>query len=316
MGNNNEVSLEKAWAIWSDCLRGEDENSIFQQISIMIWDTAIFRFVLESRQTQIEKNPDNPSLNPSLHGFIDRNYFQAQAASIRRLADKSKYGLTGKKGIYSLYSLIDNMGKRRSELTRETFFELRNIPYDYSIIQQREHEFIAQQVKQSNLAFRVPPEFAWEVSADAHTTFDRLCGTSHQNRKPQDVVAEKVFSRIKDRLDLCNDITNYVDKFVAHSATPESRATENTDSAKITLKHIWDAHQIIYEIAEFLSGMLFSESHAALGWKSPNLFDNWDAPLLESQDIDRLEVTYKQFGEETNKWQLEGVENLWKWIEL
>lgn len=315
MDNNNVMPLEKAWVIWSDCLRGEDENSIFQQISVMIWDTAIFRFVLESRQNQIEKNPDKPSLNLSLHAFIDRNYFQAQAASIRRLADKSRYGLTGKKGIYSLYSLIDDTSKRRSELTRETFFELRHIPYDYLIIQQREREFIAQQVKESNLAFRIPPEFDWEVSADAHITFDRLCGTSPQNRKYQDVVGEKVFSRLKARLDLCNDITNYVDKFVAHSATPESRAIENTDSTKITLKHIWDAHQIIYEIAEFLSGVLFSESHAPLAWKSPNLFDNWDAPLLESQDIDRLEVAYKQFGEETNKWSLEGVENLWKWIE-
>jgi hypothetical protein len=36
---------------------------------------------------------------------------------------------------------------------------------------------------------------------------------------------------------------------------------------------------------------------------------------LESQDIDRLEVVYKKFGEETEKWQLDGMENLWKWIE-
>jgi hypothetical protein len=314
MGNNNVVSLERAWAIWSDCLRGEDENSIFRQISVMIWDTAIFRFVLESRQTQVEKNPDNPSLNLSLHAFIDRNYFQAQAASIRRLADKSSYGLTGKRGIYSLHSLIDDISKRRLELTREAFFELRHTPYDYTIVQQRERDFIAQQAKESRLAFRIPPEFDWEVSADAHATFDRLCGTSAQNRKHQDVIAEKVFARLKDKLNSCNDVTNYVDKFVAHSATPESRAVANTDSAKITLKHIWDAHQTIYEIAEFLSGVLFAEGHAPLAWKSPNLFDNWETPLLESQHIDRLEKAYQEFEEETNKWQLE-VENLWKWIE-
>jgi hypothetical protein len=309
------VPIEKAWAIWSDCLKGDDKNSIFQQISLMVWDTAIFRFILESRRSQIQKNPDSPSLNRSFHSFLDRNYFQSQVASIRRLADKSRYGLIGAKSIYSIYSLIDDISKRRSELTRETFFQLRYIPYDYSELQQREKEFITQQVREDRSGFRIPLEFNWELSADAHSTFDHLCGISAQNRTPQDIIDKRVFTRLKDRLDLCHDITNYVDKYIAHAATPESRAIENVDSTKITLKHIWDAHQIIYEVAEFLSGILFSESHAPLAWKSPNLFDHWDAPLLESQDIDQLEVIYEQFREETNKWQLEGVENLWRWIE-
>lgn len=315
MGKHDVLSLEQSWAIWSDCLKGNDENSIFQQIFAMIWDTAIFRFVLESRQCQIAKNPSNPPLNVSFHSFLDRNYFQAQTAFIRRLADKSKYGLTGNKGIYSLYSLIDDMSKRRLDLTREAFFELRHIPYDYTEIQKREKEFLAQQLKESKSAFRIPPEFDWEVSAEAHATFDRLCGTLAQNRNSEDIIAEKVFSRLKDKLDMCREITNYVDKYVAHSATPESRSLENTDSTKITLKHIWDAHQTIYEVAEYLSGVLFSEGHVPLAWKSPNLFDNWDASLLESQDINRLEVVYDEFGEETKKWQLEGTENLWRWIE-
>ena len=98
----------------------------------MIWDAAIFRFILESRQIQIERNPDNPRLNGILHNFLDRSFFQSQASSIRRLIDKSKYGLTGNKGVYSLCSLIDDLGKRREELTRESFFVLRGIPYDYS----------------------------------------------------------------------------------------------------------------------------------------------------------------------------------------
>ena len=281
------ISLEKAWTIWRECLKGDDENSVFQQIYVMIWDAAIFRFILESRQTQIKKNPENPPLNVSFHSFLDRNFFQAQAASIRRLADKSKYGLTGIKGIYSLYSLIEDINTRRSELTRESFFRLRCIP----------------------------SEFDWETTTEAHVTFDRLCGILARNRKPQDVIAEKVFTRLKDKLDMCHDVTKYVDKYIAHSATPESRAIENTDSTQITLKHIWDAHQIIYEVAEYLSGVLYSEGHFPLAWKSPSLFDNWDVPLLEHQDIDRLEVIYKQYWEEIDKWRLEGVEHLWKWIE-
>lgn len=316
MENRDKVSLEEAWSIWSNCLRGDDENSIFQQIFVMIWDSAIFRFILESRQIQIERNPDSPSLNFSFHSFLDRNYFQAQSASIRRLADKSKYGLTGNKGIYSLYSLIDDISKRRTELTRESFFELRQIPYDYTNLQKGEKEFIAQQVKENKSGFRIPSEFDWEVSAEAHAAFDRLCGVQAQNRKPHDIISEKIFARLKDRLDLCSGITDFVDKYIAHSATPESRVAANVNSAKITLKHIWDAHQTIYEVAEFLSLVLFSAGNVPLAWKSPTLFDNWEAPLSEREDINRLEMVYKEYGEETTKWQLEGVNNLWKWIEM
>jgi hypothetical protein len=315
MGKYDMVSIENAWVIWSDCLKGDDENSIFQQISLMVWDTAIFRFILESRQSQIKKNPDNPPINVSFHSFLDRNYFQAQAASIRRLADRSRYGLMGNKGIYSLYSLIDDISKRRTELTRESFLKLRRIPYDYTKLQQGEKEFIAQQIKENNSAFWIPPELDWEVSAEAHATFDRLCGVQAQNRNQQDIISEKIFSRLKDRLDLCSDITNYVDKYVAHSATPQSRILENVDSAKITVKHIWDAHQTIYEVAEFLSFVLYSEGHVPLAWKSPTLFDNWEAPLLEGEDINRLETVYKEYGEETTRWQLESVNNIWRWIE-
>jgi hypothetical protein len=315
MNNSDEILLEKAWTIWRECLKSEDENSIFQQISVMIWDAAIFRFILEGRQIQIEKNPDNPSLNASFHSFLDRNFFQAQTASIRRLADKS-YALTNiKRGIYSLYSLIGDISKRRLELTRESLFKLRGIPYDYSQLQQREKEFMAQQVKGDKRGFRIPPEFNWEISAEAHVTFDRLSGTLAENRNPQDVIAEKVFARLKDKLDTCQEIIQYGTKYILHSATPESRALINIESSQITLKHIWNAHQVIYEVSEYLSGILYSESHSPLAWKSPNLFDNWDAPLLEHQDIERLEVIYKQYGEETDKWRLEGVEDLWKWIE-
>jgi hypothetical protein len=315
MENNEAISLEKAWVIWRECLKGDDENSIFQQIYVMIWDAAIFRFILEGRQIQIKKSPDDPPLNASFHSFLDRNFFQAQVGSIRRLTENSKFGLTdSKRGIYSLYSLIDDINKRRLKLTRESFFKLRDIPYDYSLLQHREKEFIAEQIKGGKKGFRIPPEFNWGISAEAHATFDRLSGTLAENRKPQDVIAEKVFTRLLDKLNFCQKIIQYVNKYVAHSATPESRVHKNIESSQITLKQIWDAHQVIYEVSEFLSGVLYSQSHFPLAWKAPNLFDNWDVPLVEHQDIDRLEVIYEQYWKVTDKWRLEGVEDLWKWI--
>jgi len=309
-----KIPLDQAWKGWIECLKGDDINSIFQQITLMIWDTAIFRLIIESRQIQIDKHPNEPAINRALHSFIDRNHFQSQVSNIRRLVDKS-YRLTGPKAVYSIYSLISDICDRRNELTREAFFRLRNMSYDFAAIQDREREFIRQQSVRKGFVL-VPPELDWESIAETHQTFDRLSSKTQKDRQPNDAIPERVFARLKDRLDACQHITNYIDKFVAHSATPESRATLNVGESTITLKQLWEAHRIIFEVAEFLSIILFSEGHMALAIENPSFFQYWETPLLEEIDVSRIRNTFEKYRKGTEKWDQDGIDNIWKWIEI
>jgi hypothetical protein len=154
----------------------------------------------------------------------------------------------------------------------------------------------------------------WEPIAEAHITFDRLCEKHPKFRCPEDMIDQKIFFRLKEKLVTCKEVIDYVDKFIAHSATPESRAIDDIDS-ELTAKYIWNAHKTLYEVAEFLSGILFSESQIPLALESPTLFDHWDAPFSDHGDIERLELTFNKYRKETDKWRLEGIEDLWKWIE-
>jgi hypothetical protein len=312
MAKAEKLSLEQAWKNWSDCLNGDDPNSIFQQIWTMIWDTAIFHIIIESRQSQIKKNPQEPEINGALHSFIDRNYFQSQSAYIRRLTD-TFYGLTGKKGVYSVGAIINDISSYRLELTREIFFKLRNMPYDYTEVQNRKWEFILTQP--SGKALFVPSEFDWESIEEAHRTFDRLSGTTPNNRNPNDVIAERVFFRLQKKLDDCKEITTYVDKFIAHSATPESRSIQDVNKSAVTFKRLWDAHQIIFEVAEFLSVILFSEGHMALAIENPTFFEYWEKPLYEKEEIDLVRTSFEKYRKETEGWNSSGVEDIWHWIE-
>lgn len=312
MAKAEKLSLEQAWKSWGDCLKGDDPNSIFQQISTMIWDTAIFHIIIEARQSQIRKNPQDPEINGALHSFIDRNYFQSQSAFIRRLTDQS-YGLTGKKGIYSIGALINDIGSYKAELTRETYLKFRNMPYDYTEIQKKRKEFFRNQP--SGKAFFVPPEFDWESIEEAHQIFDRLSGTTHNNRNPNDLVAERVFVRLQEKLSACQDITKYVDKFIAHSATRESRSIQNETTSAITFRHLWKAHQIIFEVAEFLSVILFSEGHMALAIENPTFFEFWEKPFYEKGEIDLVRTSLENYRKETEEWNSSGVEDMWHWIE-
>jgi hypothetical protein len=312
MAKAEKIPLNQAWKNWVDCLKGDDINSIFQQITLMIWDTAIFRLIIESRQIQSDKNPNEPAVNGALHSFIDRNYFYSQTTFIRRLSDKS-YGLTGVRAVYSVRALIDDIQRYRNELTREAFLKLKNMPYDYTEIQNKRREFFRNQP--AGKAFFVPPEYDWKTIAEAHQTFDRLSGKAPNDGQPNDVISERVYIRLREKLNACHEITNYVDKFIAHSATPESRASQNVGKSKITLKHLWEAHQIIFEVAEFLSIILFSEGHMALAIEYPSFFQYWETPLFEKIDVSRIRNTFERYRKETEKWNQYGIENIWKWIE-
>jgi len=306
MAKEEKPTLEQARKNWFDCLKGNDTNAIFQQISQMIWDTAIFRLVVESRQIKIEKNAKAPAINGALHSFIDRNYFQSQVTFIRRLVDK-RYGLIGPKAVYSIYSLISDICDRRNELTREAFIRLRNMPYDYTEIQKRKQPV--------GKDLFVPPELDWESIAETHQTFDRLSGKMHNDRQPNDVILERVFTRLKERLDVCRQITNYVDKFVAHSATPESRAIQDVSASEITFKKLWEAHKIIFVVAEFLSLILFSEEHMALAIENPFFFQYLGTPLFEQVEIGRIRSAFESYREETEQWRLTGIDDIWHLIE-
>jgi len=104
MKNITGTDLIETWTLWRECLLGNDPNSIYSQISFMVWDAALFRLIMESRRIQLQNHPDFPELNVRLHHFIDWNFFVAQTAAIRRLLDT--YGLRGTKGVLSLHALI------------------------------------------------------------------------------------------------------------------------------------------------------------------------------------------------------------------
>ena len=306
-----KLPLEQAWNNWVNCLKGDDINSIFQQISWMIWDTAIFRVIVEGRQVQIQKNPKAPAVNGSLHSFIDRNYFQTQVTVIRRLTDKS-YGLTGNRGVYSIVALIKDIRNYRDELTRAMFFRFRNMPYDYTEIKISEEKFLRNHPVGE--AIFVPPEFDWESIAEAHQTFDRLSITNQKIRKPDDVISDRVFIRLEEKLVACQEISNYVDKFVAHSAIPESRESQNVNVSEITFEHVWKAQKIIFQVAEFLSTVFFSEGHMALPLENPYFFDYWESPIFEDSSVHRVSDALKAYRKETETWHLNGSEDIWQSI--
>lgn len=318
MGIKQEVTIDEAWNNWTMCLRGEDENSIYNQIVLMFWDTAIFRIVRESQNVKINQNPHSPRFNRSLYSFIYMNYFQSQCASIRRLTDSS-CGLRGKKGIFSLDSILKDLIKYREELSRVKYLELRGFPYDYSEIQRKETAYLLNQylLNQNEIIARpISEEPSWWKIDDAQKTFDRLSCVMPENREPNDLINEHVFVCLQEKLNESENINQYVNKFVAHAATPESRSEFNEDDYQITIDHIWYAHQILYKVWNFLSCVLFSIETQALPLEHPTFFDFWDEPFFEKDEkIEKIKSILETYREETEVWRESSFVDMWLLIE-
>lgn len=313
MTKNHKLPIELAWQNWIMCLKGEDKNSIFNQITLMLWDTAIFRVIWESQKDKFHEDLQAPRINKQLYSFIYRNYFHTQSAYVRRITDP-KSRLTGDYGTYSLGAIIRNLLKYRDELTREKYMELRGLPYEYLTIIKKETEFILNQAP--GKAVWVPNEFDWETIRDAHETFDRLSQTNIENREPTDLINENLLDRLIHKLDECSEINQYVNKFIAHAATIESRSIINIDEYKLTLNDIWHAHKIIFEISNFLSAVLFSIDNMPLAFEHPSFFDYWDEPFFNKEEaLDKVHTTLEDYREETEKWMGSSVKDVWSWIE-
>ena len=308
------ISLKAAWVNWKDCLaRDDDINPIFNQLTLMVWDTAIYRVILRGRDLRWKVNPDNPQVNAEFHNFIDRNYFQTQCATVRRLVDNTrKSKIYGDYGVYSIGALVKDIENHHCELTRGAFLELHEMPYDYSEVQKRERDFIFARGFDEN-PFIDPPELDWEIIEDAHRQFDRMSGVSQEKRSPDDRIKQSVFDGLRAQLSKCDPIVKHVDKFIAHSSTPESRS--KIPDSRITFSQVWEAQRILYEIANFLRASLFLVDTMSLPVESYSFYSDWDQPLFHEDEKDRIYEVYKKYEKETDDWRVNSVENMWKVIE-
>jgi putative endonuclease len=99
---------------------------------------------------------------------------------------------------------------------------------------------------------------------------------------------------LKSQIKKCDYIKNYVNKFVAHAAAPETRADLQDEEKAITLGRLESCYKTIYQVASFISGLLLWES-SLRGLPVPQ-FDHL-------KDIEKRWVSPKNVGKAREMWQ-------------
>ncbi|MCH7885095.1 MAG: hypothetical protein IIC01_07555, partial [Planctomycetes bacterium] len=252
-------TLAKKRREWLACLSGEDVHSVYQQIYAMMWDAASFHVINQAVRVAPPVEGGGIQLSGLLYKLLYRCFFDSQMISIRRQADSS--GLTGERGVFSLAVLIRDMCDNAALFTRRQIFDAEGLAYDTVPLREAERRHAAEQHAAGEMAWFVPPDIDAGPSETRHEQIDRLAGVGRGKRSPKDRVLNTVFENLLSKLnDSCRDIKEWVDKFLAHSATPESRRIAKADDVEVTLGAILNAQESICQIASFVSINLLGDS--------------------------------------------------------
>ena len=298
-----DKSVKEKFDEWKNILIGDDIHSIRNQIIRMIRESAFFHCLNESRKYTLKDDKGEIKQNRMLHYFINQSFFKTQLLSIRRLVDKD-FGRINKGKeytVYSLYNLIKDLKKNRDLLTRENIFTVYDLPYDYE-----KELFEYEKSIDCTKPYFVPHKIGY--SKTLHYQIDSILGITPNKRSPKDLIPIDILKPFEGQLNNIEELCKYVDKYIAHATTPESRKLV-PDEIEGALGKVLNAHKIICETASFIGNkLLFCGFGNVLHisqygrFDEHDVFEYLDEPIATKETIENMRKYWEKYRRETNQW--------------
>jgi hypothetical protein len=256
--------LRKTRTEWIRWLCGEDVNSIDQQLTRMTWDITVYRMVVEAHRLAPDAVEGGKQLNGPVFRLLHRCFSESLLLGFRRLMDKE--ALNGKHGVYSLWSLLDDIGRNSHLLTRDTIVRLGS---EDSL---REH-------------WRGNQEYLNDWAFARNKLIDEWIGIAEAERSLGDQIPAKLFD---DRRQLLEQkfapVKPLVDKAIAHAATPESRGSSAFEP--MLLDDLYKFHAELCKTAHFIQ--TFISDTAISSFLATPLYDQFQylsRPIVADEDV-------------------------------
>jgi hypothetical protein len=285
---------------WREWLLGDDVHSIRNQIHTMLWDYAVFQTINEARRYAPRDTEGHVQLNRMVHAFINRAFFETQAMALRRLLDPGPS--SGPRSVYSLRGLLDDMEENHSLLTRGAILCALDLPYDYVAEKARLDEGW-----DGSLSWRGPEHVKCSASETMHKYLDSLTCVDPAGRSPSDFVPARFFHWLKERLERHKVISTFVNKFLAHSASSESRATLADGETDILLGQIQDAHETIWQTADLVGTCLFGTGLPGMLGTTFDQFEHFEKVWATEETVAKLREQWQEYRGTIRTW------GKWKW---
>ena len=267
-------------AEWKRCLI-DDNYSVSQQISRILWNDIVFRSFNEARKISIKDESDNTGLNGPVINMIDEGFVVSQVMAIRRLSDPNFYD--PKKAVISLSRIIDDIADSLDVFTRENYICFEGMKY-----QGLSHE---------------KDGINWIHWEKKHKNFDSLSGVSNTKGSRNDKIDKSIISSLRSQLNKCKDLRTYANKFIAHTSDHPGKAKLTERQKGITLKNLDEAYKVIIKCASFIGVViLYEHTLGQIPVPQYNQFENIDKAVITSNDISKLGAYWGERKKDVNSW--------------
>jgi len=291
MSLNDYIEKREEWI--KSLSAGDPKTSIMPELVQLAFRSALIRIIA----TGIESSPKNEMGESMLNGLIwntlTSQLAQAQALAIRRLVD------TGK-DVFSLYRLVNDVKAHAHLITRKNVLAADGFDSDLDEIKRKCAEFRAKQP--NGVAFSVPDDINYNRAKERNELFDKVSVVAEADRSPDDTISVKLLENLLDELSKCENVKTFVNKYLAHSSTPENRRHLDPSQLVLTYGQLRDAEKLICQIAHFLQGLLASSTTIILPYFTGDPYLYIDQPLVNTTDIDKLKDAWSEYEKETKSW--------------
>lgn len=236
-----------------------DIHSIFNQYQEMIWNDTVYRTFNEARRLSEIANSSRTGLPGTLIELIDKNFFDTQTMAIRRLTDPHEW--RPKRSVSSLPSIIEEIRSFSDIFTRENYICYDGWSYDNTSLGNRDKI----------------------IHEDRNKQFDKIAVKS-RIRSRGDMLDILILKQLDKEFAFFDTIRAYINKYVAHAASEESRYKIDPKLKTLTLQTLEDSYKKIAQIGKVLECILDRKFLAEVASSPGDQLENWDKPMVTESD--------------------------------
>jgi hypothetical protein len=273
-----------------ECLRGDSDTSVMNQVHDLTWHTVVFRTLNEARRLEPHR-----AVNGAMWELTTAGYANLMTLGIRRLVDKDEK-------TDSVPNVIARVERRPELLTREKYICYDGLPYDYEAVEKRHVESI--DLSKGGHVGWLPTKGpdAWVTSQLLHKAFDALSGHPAK-RKRTDTVQPKILADLKDSLrhPTIEKVCTMADKRVAHA----ERVAEGSGAVpQATYADIDNALRMIVRVANSLSSSFFYDATFGSVVATPqfDVLEALDQPWATPATIPALHRHWREISAAMDRW--------------
>lgn len=302
------IEYRKKADVWISALDRDDENSVTQQIIMMMGEDAKWRSLNEARRLSMDR--DDAATSGIVASLLHRGYVAGQVIAVSRLIEPG--GKSPAKQVNSIRRLVDEIQTNKGLLTREVFVGRDGLPYSNENMRQN---YPALVIENTNAAMWLDDgQTQWAIAQMQHEAFDRLSGKDQLTRSRDDVIGDAVFDRMNASLTdpVFADILALRHKSIAHAADEFSRSQATNLRKGMALDDFARAHYLLIGIYQAITVGLLYQSWLGNPIATPqhDVFENLDKPMVATEDKGKLHDFWREHSHEREGWMSKAYEEI------